>query len=218
LGVLDGYFDEVDDDTEALLRRFVQATEAHGATVTSVSIDPASEALPALFDVVLPESWELISELLDRVEPGAQLADRLDMFSPAVRAVLASQGGRDAQPVPAAQYLKALWVTRRRHQEEYARAFTSVDAFVCATTPSPAVLKTEDPEMTLNGASVPTFETFIRNCVSASLTGNPAISLPIGVTADGLPVGAQLIGPAMGDRQLLHIAAACERILEQGGQ
>jgi aspartyl-tRNA(Asn)/glutamyl-tRNA(Gln) amidotransferase subunit A len=44
----------------------------------------------------------------------------------------------------------------------------------------------------------------------ANLTGQPAITLPAGLTADGRPVGLQLVGRHLGDRPLLAAAGAFE--------
>ena len=213
VGVLDGYFADVDGDTARLVEGFVSRLEAQGAVVADAELSVADEALPALFDLVLPETWTQMSELLDSVEPGARLADRLDGFSPAVRGVLESQGGPATGPTPATSYVEALWHTRPRQQRALGRLFDEFDVLVSAATPTPAVTQDEDPEMNLNGRSVPTFETFIRHCLPASLAGTPALSIPIGFTPAGLPVGAQLMGPYMGDRRLLRIGQACEAAL-----
>ena len=45
----------------------------------------------------------------------------------------------------------------------------------------------------------------------ACFTGQPAISIPCGLTAEGLPVGLQLIGPAFGDALVLRAAHAFEQ-------
>jgi Asp-tRNA(Asn)/Glu-tRNA(Gln) amidotransferase A subunit family amidase len=44
------------------------------------------------------------------------------------------------------------------------------------------------------------------------LTGNPAASVPVGHTPDGLPVGLQVIGPRHGDRTVVTLSAALERV------
>lgn len=50
-------------------------------------------------------------------------------------------------------------------------------------------------------------------CVVSSVSGLPAITVPIGVTARGLPVGVTILGRAMDEATLLGIAAALERVL-----
>jgi aspartyl-tRNA(Asn)/glutamyl-tRNA(Gln) amidotransferase subunit A len=45
-----------------------------------------------------------------------------------------------------------------------------------------------------------------------NLSGNPAVTLPCGFAGDGLPIGLQLIGPHLGDAQLLHTAAVYEMV------
>ena len=43
-----------------------------------------------------------------------------------------------------------------------------------------------------------------------NVTGQPAISLPAGLSPDGLPIGAQLVGRLHGDETLLRLARALE--------
>ena len=45
-----------------------------------------------------------------------------------------------------------------------------------------------------------------------NLSGHPAISIPAGFTADGLPVGLQMVGPWFGEQRLLDVAAVLEQI------
>jgi amidase len=44
----------------------------------------------------------------------------------------------------------------------------------------------------------------------ANITGQPAISLPLDQTADGLPIGIQLTGPPAGEALLLSLATQLE--------
>jgi amidase len=49
----------------------------------------------------------------------------------------------------------------------------------------------------------------------ATVSGQPATAMPIGVSAEGLPIGAQIIGPYLEDRTTLEFARLAER--EFGG-
>jgi amidase len=52
---------------------------------------------------------------------------------------------------------------------------------------------------------------FVPFCPPVNITGQPAISLPLHVSADGLPVGVQLVGPPAGEELLLSLAGQLER-------
>jgi amidase len=45
----------------------------------------------------------------------------------------------------------------------------------------------------------------------ATLTGQPATSMPIGISAEGLPIGVQVIGPRLEDRTTIRFASLCEQ-------
>ena len=98
-----------------------------------------------------------------------------------------------------AYYKKALQV-RRLIYEDYQAAFARVDCVLGPTTPSTAFRlgeKIDDPvQMYLEDLFT----------VGANLAGIPALSLPAGVSPNGLPVGAQLQGPPLSESRLMAIA------------
>ena len=106
-----------------------------------------------------------------------------------------------------AYYSKAMKV-RRLIADDFGRAFGQFDILVTPTSPFPAFRRGEkvsDP-VAMYAADVDT--------VGVSLAGLPALSVPAGFeTVDGkrLPVGIQLIAPALGDEKLLTVADALER-------
>jgi aspartyl-tRNA(Asn)/glutamyl-tRNA(Gln) amidotransferase subunit A len=103
-----------------------------------------------------------------------------------------------------AYYLKAQKV-RALIARDFAEAFEQVDAIVTPTSPVPAFRlgeRTQDP-LAMYLADIYT--------VTGSLAGVPGISVPAGKTAEGLPVGLQIFGPAFGEAQMLRLAQAFEQ-------
>jgi aspartyl-tRNA(Asn)/glutamyl-tRNA(Gln) amidotransferase subunit A len=103
-----------------------------------------------------------------------------------------------------AYYLKGQQV-RALVAKDFRDAFEKVDAIVTPTSPVPAFKlgeRTEDP-LAMYLADIYT--------VTGSLAGVPGISVPCGLTPDGLPVGLQIFGPHFGEQRVLQIARAYER-------
>ena len=62
----------------------------------------------------------------------------------------------------------------------------------------------------INGQEMTTYLDWMASAYLISVTGLPAISVPAGFTADGRPVGLQLVGRRRGDWDLLALAHAFE--------
>ena len=65
----------------------------------------------------------------------------------------------------------------------------------------------------LNGTSVDTFATMIRNTDPGSNAGIPGLAMPAGMGPTGLPIGIELDGPLRSDRRLIAIGLAFEKVL-----
>jgi len=63
------------------------------------------------------------------------------------------------------------------------------------------------------GVAMERYYTWMRSCTRISATTLPALSVPAGFTATGLPVGLQLVGRHRGERDLLALAASVEAAL-----
>jgi Asp-tRNA(Asn)/Glu-tRNA(Gln) amidotransferase A subunit family amidase len=83
-------------------------------------------------------------------------------------------------------------------------------------TPTTAVTAPAIPADALaDGESdLTTLTELMRYAVAANFTGLPAISLPAGYDAAGLPVGLQLLGPAWSEALLLRLAHAADQIVD----
>jgi aspartyl-tRNA(Asn)/glutamyl-tRNA(Gln) amidotransferase subunit A len=94
---------------------------------------------------------------------------------------------------------------RPREIAEIKEVFKEVDAFVTPTHPFVAPLLTVDAE---GNPGVRQFT------VPVSFTGFPAMSVPCGFSAAGLPIGLQIVANDFGERSMFRIAAAYERATE----
>ncbi len=103
-----------------------------------------------------------------------------------------------------AYYLKAQKV-RTLIAQDFAAAFDKVDCLLTPTAPSAAFTigeKQDDPiAMYLNDVFT----------VPANLAGLPAVSVPAGLSADGLPLGLQVIGRAFDEAMVLRVGEIIER-------
>ena len=104
-----------------------------------------------------------------------------------------------------AYYLKAQKV-RRKIVEDFQAAFEKCDLILTPTAPTPA-FPIGDKSMQENPITMWLNDVFT---VSISLAGLPALSLPIGLTSDGLPLGLQVIGKAFDEGDVFKVASALE--------
>lgn len=100
---------------------------------------------------------------------------------------------------------------QRRHSEIFSRtgAFLRGYDVLAAPTVQVAPFPVEQEWVTaINGIPQHTYIDWLRSCSRITVTGHPAVSVPAGFTADGLPVGLQLVGRYGSDDRLLSIAGA----------
>ena len=93
--------------------------------------------------------------------------------------------------------------------DDFKKAFEKVDVLVGPTSPVTAFKfgeKTEDP-MAMYAIDITT--------IPANLAGVPAMSIPAGLSDDGLPVGFQFLAPQQRDEVMYKPAAALEAALEE---
>ncbi|HEY2537935.1 MAG TPA: Asp-tRNA(Asn)/Glu-tRNA(Gln) amidotransferase subunit GatA [Stellaceae bacterium] len=199
-------------EIEALWQRGVEWLRDAGAAPVEISLPHTRYALPAYYIIAPAEASSNLARYDGvrfglRVE-GASLGEMYELtraagFGAEVRrriligTYVLSAGYYDAY------YLKAQRV-RALIARDFATAFERVDAILAPTAPSAAFAigeNSDDPvAMYLNDVFT----------VPASLAGLPAISVPAGLSADGLPLGLQIIGRAFDEEGVLRIAGVLE--------
>ena len=190
-----------------------EALEKAGATIVDVEVPAFTYGLTAYYIIAPAEASSNLARY-DGVRYGLRVeapdtdsmyaATRTAGFGAEVRRRILlgtyalSAGYYDAY------YGKALRI-RRLMADDFARAYDKVDALITPTSPSvafPIGAKADDP------LAMYLCDTYT---IPADLTGEPAMSVPFGTGQDGLPVGVQVIAPALAEPVMLQVAAELER-------
>jgi Asp-tRNA(Asn)/Glu-tRNA(Gln) amidotransferase A subunit family amidase len=129
---------------------------------------------------------------------------RSDEYGEDIRARLAL-GAR----VRGVDYVKA---QRIRHQliDQFSGVFRAWDALVCPMVPVPAPGRTEEV-LSFNGCEEARGDALVRYTRAFNLVGAPAVSVPAGFTASGLPVAFQLAAAPFRDHALLGLVHAYQQ-------
>ena len=90
--------------------------------------------------------------------------------------------------------------------------FQHHDVLVLPTSQVPPFAADQEYPHEINGRPMATYLDWMRSAYLITVTGCPAISVPAGETADGLPVGVQIVAPFGADARLLGVARAFERL------
>lgn len=217
IGIPKEYFIEgMDKEVEGAVKQAIRDLESLGAIPVEVSLPHTGYAVAAYYLIATSEASSNLARY-DGVKYGFRAAGRdlLDMymntralgFGPEVKRRIMlgtyalSSGYYDAY------YRKAQQV-RTLIKRDFEIAFGSVDLIATPTSPTPAFRageKADDPlQMYLSDIFT----------ISVNLAGVPGISVPCGFTADGLPIGLQLIGKHFDEETILKVAYAYEQSTE----
>ena len=195
LGVLGGYFTELlhTGVRSAFIGAIARVRDA-GASTSEISIASTSQIATTYVNVVLTEAFAYHAKTLatDSSEYTVGVRQRLEM-------------GRD---IPASAYVDAQRA-RAVLRAEVDAAFRHFDALILPTMPIPApTIGAETVE--IDDVERPLRPMMLRLTQLFNLTGHPAVSLPCGDLAEGLPCGLQLVGKRGQTIDLLKVALSCE--------
>ncbi len=213
LGIPRGdFFEGADPQVLAVIEQALDTLVAEGVVCVTLDVPDLKQHNDATGSTLV--MFEMMQSLPAYAQAQGLSMDALlaGVGSPDVVRIFSGQLG-DAR-VTATAYAGAL-SRRQKLQAAYARHFADhrLDALAFPTCRMTAPPVGHDDKVQLGGRQVPTFQTLIRNTDPGSNAGLPGISLPAGLTAEGLPVGLELDGALGSDRHLLAVAAAIERVL-----
>ena len=172
---------------------------------TLADLGAVVEALPPPFPAEqLWQSWTTLRAMLNAGAKGALYADpaKRALLKPETQWEIEQGAGLSAQAVYEASVIRSRWYARA------ARLFDRFDFLVLPTAQVwPFPVDWRWPQ-TIEGRAMDTYHRWMEVVVPASLIGLPALSLPCGFGAGGLPMGMQLIGRAGADAAVLAAGAA----------
>ena len=192
------FFDKTDHEVEKLVMKGVAAMKELGAEVRYIEI-PSLELVPEVSTVIL------FSEAAHYHQE--RFAKFPNKYQPGVKARL-EQGGA----YKAVEYIDAL-KGREKIMADWERALTGIDGVVVPTCPIPAYdiglpapWNIQTRGKTEGGRAMLTHHTRLANTA-----GIPAMSMPCGLTSEGLPVGLMIMGRRSDDVGVLRLGYAYEK-------
>ena len=204
--------DPMPEAVEALWKKGEAWLKAAGAEIVPVSLPHTRYALPAYYIVAPAEASSNLARY-DGVRYGLRVSadDIVGMYEATRAAGFGDEVKRRiliGTYVLSAGYYDAYYLKAQKVRTLIKRDFDAVfaegvDALLTPTTPGPAFAlgaKPDPVDMYLNDIFT----------VPVNMAGLPGISVPAGLSDDGLPLGLQLIGKPFDEAGLLPIARALE--------
>jgi Asp-tRNA(Asn)/Glu-tRNA(Gln) amidotransferase A subunit family amidase len=99
----------------------------------------------------------------------------------------------------------------REVQRDFRHAFDVADVLLAPTSPYPAPRITDEQVAVEGGTLDVHFGGAVRMTMLVNLAGLPALSIPVGFSSEGLPMGAQLIGRKFSEGLICAVGAAYQR-------
>ena len=195
LGAPEGdYFTVANPEIGAAVQAALNTLEGLGAQVERIHLpEELNDLFRAYRGVQMPEATAA------HIEAGWWPA-HADAYSPTVRSRL-EMGGQ----VPAAEYIQAQRL-RRIFSEKMRALMQRVDALALPTLPIlPPHIDQLDQSVTLGNREYDASSALLRFTFPFNMSGQPALSLPCGFSASGLPIGLQLVGCHLGEATLLRL-------------
>ena len=206
-------------DISTSFRAALAAMEAQGAEIVEISA-PHFEYGVAAYYVLMPAEASSNLARFDSVRFGMRVTPHAGATVEAVMSATRAAGlGEEVKRriilgtyALSAGYYDAYYGSAQRVrtliQRDYTDAFAQVDVIATPTSSTTAFKfgeMSDDPlAMYLNDATT----------IPANLAGVPAISIPSGLSDDGLPIGIQFVAPVREDARLYRVSAALEALLQ----
>ena len=197
------FFEHVSADVARAVHAAIDRLAALGAQLREVTVPHAEQVLGTQWGILMPEAAAYHRERLR--ESAYLLTDDVRL------------GLEVGELIPATDYIQALRM-RTLLQRGWAAMFADVDVLVAPTMAFAAPAVGQRDVTWADGTVEDVATTLIRLTCPADLTGQPALSIPVGFDPAGLPLGMQVIGRPFDEVTVLRVGAAHERAAGTAGQ
>lgn len=180
----------VADDVVEAIEEALKVLASRGAVIVPVQIGSLASVMDASLTIFLADIANAHREYWP---------EHADAYGVAMRGVLESAGNLTAVDYSVAHETRLEWRGR------LAQLFSEVDTLICPSLAQTApLLGDRSDEMELVSGSA-------QFTIPFNLGGHPTISVPCGLSAEGLPIGLQLVAQAYEESLLLSVAHEYER-------
>ena len=190
------FFDYLQSEVKDIINDFIDTTGL-ADSILEINLEKTDK---------IHESWKSI-RFAEATEIHMKwLTTRPDDYGDDVRRMLL-----EGNNISAIDYIHAHRV-RNEMRRELLNLLTKVDVVIVPTTILTAPRFDDLEASEINGKSIEVREALLRNTILFNSTGLPAISIPVGLTKDGMPVGVQIVGSLFQEEKILSMAYRYECI------
>ena len=193
------FYEGVTEDVREAVAKVIADYEDDGAEFVELKIPELESSIEVVSTIMLAEASTYHRHLL---------RDHASEYDPATRGMLEL-----GEFVPATHYLTAQRA-RSLIKNKMAEFFKShnLDAMLWPTIPLPTVPLDELFDGRRDRPDETPMQAYIHHTFSANITGQPAITVPCGLSNTGLPIGFQLLGRPFAEGTLFRLARGYERM------
>ena len=206
------YYSNLDDEVSKVTEAALQALRDAGAELVEADVAFTSESgiIKDCLELIFYETADLLPKFLQ--EQGApvtfkELCDNIE--DPDVKKIITTANQVSKERYDECQeHVKKV----RKQFDDYFNT-NSLDGFVAPTTILPALKRPTSENVSVCGQEYPKGPAYAHNTIPQAVGGIPCISIPSGLSADGCPIGLELVAPRGRDTDLLDLAVAVHGVL-----
>ena len=191
------FFDYLQGEVEHITNNFIDAMRLTDNSILEIKLETTDKIHESWTSIRFAEATEIHLKWL-KTKP--------DEYSEDVRKMLI-----EGTKIPAIDYIRAHKL-RNEIRNEFLRLLNKVDVIVVPTTILTAPTFDDFEASNVTSRPIEIREALLRNTIVFNSTGLPAISIPVGLTEDGMPVGAQIVASFFEEDKILSMGYKYEYI------